>query len=213
MPKRDYSYGKIYKIISEDTTDIYIGSTVQTLSMRMTGHRRVYNYWVKNNKKYCSSCEILKYGNAEIKLITKYPCNSVKELRREEGRYQLKMDCVNRNSNIAGRTMKEYRQDNKKKIKENDKKYYQNNKIKISENKKKYHQDNKKKIKEYKKKYYQNNKIKIYENKKCCCGSNFLNTPSVIKKHFNTKKHQKFIMSFEHIPSHLRGEILDEFIF
>ena len=260
MPERDYSYGKIYKIISEDTTDIYIGSTVQTLSMRMVGHRKIYNNWVKHNNKYCSSYEILKYGNAKIKLIKKYPCESKKELEREEGRCQLEFECVNRN--IAGRTAKEYRQanktrrkkyqkdnkiklaeyykkyqqnnkkkiqqinkkyrqNNKLKINENAKKYYQDNKLKIQQKDKKYYQDNKNKISEYHKKYYQDNKLKCQkrdkkyyqDNKnKCCCGSNFLDNPSQFKKHFNTKKHQKFISSFEHIPSHLLGEILDEFI-
>ena len=34
-----YNSGKIYKILNNITDDIYIGSTYQTLSQRMTKHR------------------------------------------------------------------------------------------------------------------------------------------------------------------------------
>ena len=34
-----YQDGKIYKILNSETSDIYVGSTTQKLSKRMTSHR------------------------------------------------------------------------------------------------------------------------------------------------------------------------------
>ena len=42
----DYSKGKIYTIRSLTDPNIYVGSTIQPLSMRMSGHRSNY----KKNK-------------------------------------------------------------------------------------------------------------------------------------------------------------------
>ena len=47
----DYEYGKIYEIVSPSTGLRYVGSTVQTLSLRMAGHRRGYKRWLKKNYK------------------------------------------------------------------------------------------------------------------------------------------------------------------
>ena len=35
----DYSKGKIYKLVSNKTNDVYIGSCLMTLSTRLSGHR------------------------------------------------------------------------------------------------------------------------------------------------------------------------------
>lgn len=34
-----YQRGKIYKIITENSNDVYIGSTIQTLKARLTRHK------------------------------------------------------------------------------------------------------------------------------------------------------------------------------
>ena len=38
----DYSKGKIYLVRSYKTDEVYVGSTTQTLSRRMSRHRSVY---------------------------------------------------------------------------------------------------------------------------------------------------------------------------
>ena len=43
-----YQDGKIYKIVSLQTDSVYIGSTTQTLSLRMTQHKNDYRYWLNN---------------------------------------------------------------------------------------------------------------------------------------------------------------------
>jgi len=61
--------------------------------------------------------------------------------------------------------IKQYRQNNKEKVRETEKQYRQNNKEKVRETDKQYYQNNKEKIKEKEKKRYKNNReqIKQYE--------------------------------------------------
>lgn len=153
----DYKLSKIYSIRSHQTEEIYIGSTTQSLAVRLAKHKTPTN-------KYCSSTEILKYPDAYIELIELFPCNSKEELNRKEGEHIRSSNCVNKN--IAGRTREEHYQDNKDKLLEQQKEYDKINKDKIAEYKKEYYQDNRNKILEQKKEYEQINKEKIAERQK-----------------------------------------------
>jgi len=95
--------GKIYKIISDSTDKIYIGSTTKKkLSERLSQHRKDYRKWLKNPKKYdrITSFEILKYCDCRIVLIENYPCNNKDELRQREEFYRKEYinNCVNHNA-------------------------------------------------------------------------------------------------------------------
>ena len=59
-------YGRVYSIRSHQTIDIYIGSTTQTLSQRLTDHKR---YYTNGHTNYITSLEILKYEDAYIELL------------------------------------------------------------------------------------------------------------------------------------------------
>lgn len=166
----DYSNAKIYKLVSDKTDMIYIGSTTTNLNIRLSGHKHYFN----KNIGYVTSKKLFKLdGNISIELIKLFPCNCKKELEKEEGEYIKKYKNICVNKLIAGRTKKEYNT-----------KYYEENKEIINEKKK-----------EYDKKYYQNNKKIIKEKKKekykCICGSEILK--SVKAKHNKTKKHISFI--------------------
>ena len=91
--------GKIYKIVSPSTDKIYIGSTVLPLSERLENHELIFQEWFSSEfvSSYCTSFEILKYGDYEIELIEKYPCDTYKELCKREGEHQIKnyINCVN----------------------------------------------------------------------------------------------------------------------
>ena len=107
----DYSNGKIYMIITENSNDIYVGSTVQTLKQRLHVHASQYKSGV-----YCSSQEILKQGNYKIVLIKNYACNSKLELETEETKYQRDLVCVNKKkARITEEDKKQYRIDNRDK--------------------------------------------------------------------------------------------------
>jgi hypothetical protein len=137
----DYKNGKIYKLWSPLGSEIYIGSTVNSLAKRKADHKAHYN-----NDRGCSS-EILfeKYNDVRIELIEEFPCENKMELNKKEGYYIRTLDCVNRC--IAGRTMKEYNKEwyenNKEQKKEYDKQFREKNKEKIKEKKKQYHEKNK----------------------------------------------------------------------
>jgi hypothetical protein len=163
----DYKNGKIYKITDIAYTKMYIGSTCQSLSKRLSKHKSDYKLWKDGKKNKVTSFDLFdEFGieNCKIELIENYECNCKDELQKKEGEHIKNNDCVNKY--IPCRTQKEYREANKDKIKDNKKKYYIDNKDKILEYKKEYKQLNKEKISEYKKEYQQANKEKISEYKK-----------------------------------------------
>ena len=160
MDKIDLRYqrGKIYTIrCYDDETLIYVGSTIETLSARMSKHRS-------------HKCSLYKYVNGNwknwyIELYEEYPCNNKQLLEKREGEVIRLIGNINKR--IEGRTDKERRNDNKEQILEKEKKYRNDNKDKILEKAKQYRNDNKEKIKEqrkeYDKKYREANKNKINE--------------------------------------------------
>lgn len=157
----DYKQGKIYKIVSNQTEDIYIGSTVQALSARLSSHRAKYKKYKQGNTYYTSSFIILEYDDAKIYLIEEYPCDNKEQLLAREGDYIKKLDCVNKR--IAGRGIKQYQQDNKEILNEKSKEKYKNNREAILKRHKKYYQENKEDILKRQKEYIEKNKDKIKE--------------------------------------------------
>ena len=154
----NYKNGKIYTIRSPNTNKIYIGSTTQSLSRRLTKHKTDYT----TNRLKTTSRILFELGEPYIELLECHSCNSKIELMKREGELirQYKDICVNKC--IAGRTQNEYQIENKDKIKEYKNSYYINNKDKLKKVNQKYYIDNKDKIKEYQK----DNKDKIKEYQK-----------------------------------------------
>ena len=101
-----YADGKIYKIISPHTDQVYIGSTSEKyLCDRLTKHKY-------NNKMgaTCSSKYIMDLGDHKIVLIEIYPCDARDKLRARE---QVHIDmedaiCVNENKAYTGLSMAQY---------------------------------------------------------------------------------------------------------
>ena len=58
---------------------------------------RSYIKWLNSLRNYCTSSEILKYGDYSIELLEDYPCLNRYELNYREGYYQLLnfLNCVN----------------------------------------------------------------------------------------------------------------------
>jgi hypothetical protein len=148
----NYSRAKIYKIISNQTDDIYIGSTTKEyLSQRMTAHKYEYKqYSLGKRKLYYSSFELLKYDDVKIVLLEAYPdCKTKDELRKYEQEWLDKLECINK--------IKAYTTDEQKKN------YYINNKDVILEKAKQRRLDNLDEFREVRKKYYHDNKDAINE--------------------------------------------------
>jgi hypothetical protein len=164
----NYQDGKVYTIRNyTDNSLIYVGSTTQTLSKRLVNHRSD----CKTGKKYSLYSHIVDndWSNWYIELYEYYPCNERAELEKREG--EVIRDIGTINKCIAGRTKKEYYEENPDKIK----KYREENADKIKERDKKYREENAEYFKKYK---------EII----CCniCGS-FIRTDS-IRRHQKTKK-------------------------
>lgn len=119
MPK--YENGRIYKLISDKTEDIYIGSTCLPLYKRKSAHKGDYKLWKNNKRRYVTSFEIVKHDHVDIILIEMYSCNSKEKLHARERYWIEKLNSVNKI--IPGRTITEYRVDNKDKLREYQKKY------------------------------------------------------------------------------------------
>jgi hypothetical protein len=167
----NYQNSKIYKIeptCEHEQGDIYIGSTTKEyLSQRMDKHRSSYRSWLAGKASHVRAYDLFnKYGleNCGILLIENYPCESRDELLTKEAHQIRTLDCVNKT--IPGRTNKEYREENKDRLRELQKQYYENNKTTILQNCVKYRENNKTKLKEHFKKHYQENKEKILEKQK-----------------------------------------------
>lgn len=152
-----YNTGKIYKIWSPSREDlVYYGSTIEKLNRRLAGHKDKYRLYKAGGKcENRSSFKIFdECSDYRIDLVESYPCNSREELNSREGYYIKNNTCVNKF--IAGRTLAEYRIDNKEMLKDKNKKYRLNNKEKEKARHKKYNDDHK----EQSKQYYQANKDK-----------------------------------------------------
>lgn len=147
---KKYEIGRVYALRSPHTEKIYIGSTVVPLYKRFWQHKTDY----KNKEKKISSEEIFNAGDPYIELIEQYNNLTKEELNKYEGEYIRKnKNCIN--ERIAGRTKKQYLQDNKSIISIKMKEYKNNNFEKIKDYEKNYYQKNKEQIKNKQKDYYQ----------------------------------------------------------
>jgi hypothetical protein len=178
-----YANGKIYKITDVGYTKCYIGSTVQPLSVRMAGHKRMFKQYLDGLKNFVSSFSLFEeFGleNCKIELLEECSCENKEQLLQKEGEHIKSATCVNKL--VAGRTKqesrranylkhqdkrrqytKEYYSQHKAEIQEYKKDYQQKHRVKLSEAHKDFYKKNKSHIQETQKEYYSQNKDKILE--------------------------------------------------
>ena len=176
-----YNTSKIYKIQSSKTNMIYIGSTTQTLPQRLSKHVGNYKDYLRNEKGYMTSFDILKFEDYYISLIEECNFNNRQQLFKYEGEIIRQNINIVVNKVINGRTLQEYRNDNKDIIKqkkeiyneihkeinkEKNKQYYNDNKQIIAEKRNQYNIENKQIMIEKNKQYYNDNKQIIAEKAK-----------------------------------------------
>ena len=165
MKTGDYSKGKIYKLVSDQTDEIYIGSTSEHyLSRRLIKHRYDFRRWYETRPDYITSFKLLKYEDCKIILIENYPCNDKYELEARE-RYHIENNvCVNKQ--FPGRTSREYYEANQEYIKSRVREYTHNHKEEISVKQKEYREKNREERLMKKKECYQKNKEIINQKNK-----------------------------------------------
>jgi len=183
MPKLPINYQKacIYEIVCKDVniTERYVGSTTNLIQRRSDHKTTCNNEKSKGHNRYVYQFirENGGFGNWDVVLIEQIiDCKDKENLHKRE-RFYIEEKKAELNKQIPLRTDKEYREENKGKIKEfyennkdkiakQTKKYSDNNKDKIAEQRKEYRENNKDKIAEQRKEFYENNKGKIAEHKK-----------------------------------------------
>ena len=183
----DYLNGLIYKITTPN--GLYVGSSCDF-------KRREWEHRGSLHNKNCKSYNIKLYQNIrensgvwEMKKIKDFPCNSKRELEKEEDRIILELNS-NMNERRAYTTVeeaKEKRKANKEQINKQRKEHRQANKEQYKQRDKQYREANKEQCKQRDKKYYQANKERNREKVECECGCKI--TRDNIINHRKTKKH------------------------
>jgi hypothetical protein len=175
MAENRYTNGKIYKIVSEKSDKVYIGSTCRKyLCERLANHKSSYKNWKAGKGNKTMSFDLIELGDVSIVLLELFPCDTKDELLSRERHYiELYKDIII-NKCIPSRTIKEYREDNKEKIKE----YDRNRPNKKERNEK---------VKEKYKINIEKKKIKTI----CVCGSEYRKGNK--SHHEKTLIHQHFI--------------------
>jgi hypothetical protein len=141
-----YSNGKIYTIRNKnDETQIYVGSTANTLVERMYKHK------YDGNTERCKHWLLYRTINNDwsawdITLHSLYPCNTKQELCRREGEIIREIGTLN--ERIAGRTTRERYIEEKPRIAATQKDYYYRKQDMILKQKKEYYIRNKENIRE-----------------------------------------------------------------
>ena len=162
----DYLNGKIYKITNCEDNEVYVGSTCQSLSKRFSKHKKACYNNTKNHTYFYQYVNKLGFDRFCITLIEDYPCNNRTELRAREGVFIREQGTLN--TQIEGRTYKQWKEDNKERIVEKAKEYREKTKEQRKEYYKAYRIENKDKIAESSKNWRENNKewasIKSKEN-------------------------------------------------
>ena len=169
-----YAKGKIYKLTVDDL--VYYGSTVQTLSKRIGGHRSDYKSWKNGKQNYVTSFKLFEDDKKPIiTLVEDFPCERKEQLTARERYYIENNECVNKV--IPGRSRTEWFEQHTDHIKEYKKTYYEQNKEKIQdyrsqnadklrEQQREYNKTHSSDKSEYMKQYRKENADKIREQKK-----------------------------------------------
>ena len=164
----DYMCGKIYCIRDRADGDkiVYVGSTTQSLSNRMSGHRSDVG---KTGMKLHKRMGEVGTENFHIELIVDFPCDRKDQLLAEEGRH-IRLHQPECNKVIAGRTQKEYNKTyveaNREAVDARKKAYRDANRTTLNAKQKMYDEANKEAVAAAKKKCYEARKEEILASSK-----------------------------------------------
>ena len=168
----DFSKGKIYKLVSNISSDVYIGSCLVDLSKRFYCHKSKSNNCVSKGM-------FVNDAIISIVLIEDCPCENKNQLKARELHYITTLECININKpfitdvnygdskewkKIYRETHKEqiaqYKVINKEQIAQYNKQYNENHKEQIAEKNKQYNETHKEQIAQYQKQYREARKLK-----------------------------------------------------
>jgi hypothetical protein len=152
----NYSNSKVYVLKSNQTDNVYIGSTVkQYLSSRLSAHKYDYKKFLKNESSYMSSFEILQYNDCYIEILELVNCSCKEELQKKEKFFiNNYTNCINNymnNNRLIQKTATNIFKEPQR-----------------IEYKKKNYEENKERYVNYKKDWYSKNRERILQKRKEC---------------------------------------------
>ena len=92
MAYNKYQDGKIYKIVCNETNEVYYGSCITSLNNRLWRHINEEH----SRANTITAKQIIHRDNYEMLLIEDYPCNSLNELLQREQYYIENNECINK---------------------------------------------------------------------------------------------------------------------
>ena len=181
MPRTNIDYSKtiIYKLCCKDLDikELYVGHTTD-MRRRKTEHKSKCN----NEKSENYNLNVYQFiranggfENFDMIEVQRYNAIDGYDAKKKE-RYWIDELKASLNCKLPTRTKEQWEEDNKEKIKKQDKEYYENNLEYFKEKQKKYNEKNKEVISEKKK-----------EKITCECGC--LIRKDSLKRHQQTKRH------------------------
>ena len=132
--------GRIYVAKNTVNNMLYVGSTVGELNTRMKQHLR--DMYKHPNIKLYKAMKEFEPCIFYINLLEEVVCENKRELRKQEGKY-IRIIKPELNKNIAGRSVKEYNEDNNVFLRVYRKLYYRN-----------YRKTHREKFNQYHREYY-----------------------------------------------------------
>ena len=162
----DFSKAKIYKLVSNKSSDVYIGSCLVELSKRLSVHKAPSNLCV-------SKTMFIDDAVITIVLIENYPCLCKNEMKARELHYITTLQCININKPFIS-DIQIIDGDKKEWEKQYDKQYI----LEHKEEKKQYRLDHAEDIKQYRLNHTEEQKQynkQYYLNKKAQQLSNCIN--------------------------------------
>lgn len=136
--------GMIYVIKNTVNNMLYVGSTSGELNIRMKQHLR--DMYKHPNIKLYRAMKEFQPSNFYINLLEEFACENIRQLRKQEGKY-IRIIKPELNKNIAGRSVEEYKEDNKDALRVYRKLYYR-----------KYREAHREKFNQYHREYYRKRK-------------------------------------------------------
>ena len=146
----DFSKAKIYKLVSNKSSDIYIGSCLVELSKRFSVHKTPSN-------KCVSKSMFVDDAIITIVLIENYQCENKNQMKARELHYITTLQCINKNKPFVcdinysdyKEWQKQYQLEHGEQIKQQKQQYNINNAEQIKQHKNQYHLEHKEQIKQY----------------------------------------------------------------
>jgi len=191
----NYNNTVIYKIINYDLPEfVYVGHTTNFTKRKQHHKEGTYSETSPkyNRLVYKTIRENGVWGDWKMIIIKEFPCENRRQAEAEEDKYMMELKCT-LNTIRASRNQKQYRIDNKERLKEYGLEYRENNKDAANERSKEWYKNNTEMKKEYDKQYKKDNseKIKARKSKTFTCECGNIVCHNHRSRHIQTKKHIK----------------------